>query len=124
MQDVRFALRGMRKNPGFTVVAVASLALGIGANTAIYSLVDAVLLKSLPVSRPAELQFLKRNGETDESRRFSYPAFDRFRNAAAGQAQIAAMSTTIPFSIVRPGTQAEIVRGQLVSGEWFGLLGV
>ncbi|HEY3939323.1 MAG TPA: permease prefix domain 1-containing protein, partial [Bryobacteraceae bacterium] len=73
-QDLSYALRGLRKSPVFTVTAVLSLALGIGANTAIFSLIDALLLRSLPVRAPQELvqlTMLGRTGQPHES--FSYP---------------------------------------------------
>jgi predicted permease len=73
---------------------------------------------------PEQLSLLKIPGDTSESWRFSYPAYEKFRRAVAPDGQLAAMSSTIMFSAAQAGSQAELVRGQLVTGEWFELLGV
>ena len=74
LQDLRYALRTMRRSPGFAAVAVSSLALGMGANTAIFSLFDAILLRSLPIRKPGELVFVQRVDRRESVSRFSYPA--------------------------------------------------
>ena len=74
VQDVRFALRMLRQSPVFTAVAVGSLALGIGANTAIFTLIDAILLRWLPVKNPHELVVLARNPNRP-SPSFNYPDY-------------------------------------------------
>jgi predicted permease len=87
IQDLRYALRVLGKNPGYTLIAVLSLALGIGANTAIFSLIDSIMLKSLPVHNPAELISLGdpsavgwvHGGDTANVSIFSYPFYQRFR---------------------------------------------
>src|SRR4051812_38683510 len=77
-QDVRYAWRGLRRNPAFAAVAALTLALGIGANTAIFSLVDAVMLRSLPVRRPERLvQVTLGDARNDE---FSNPIFEALRD--------------------------------------------
>ena len=85
LQDVRFGLRMLAKNPGFSAIAILTLALGIGANTAIFSLTNQILLRQLPVKHPEELVVLRSPGEKeghvwsdgDEAQSFSYPRLQR-----------------------------------------------
>src|ERR1700747_3144304 len=88
LQDLRYALRQLRKSPGFTVVAIVTLALGIGANTAIYTLLDQALFRSLPVKEPNRLLGLRFSGDDtgsthargDSNLVFSYPMYRDLRD--------------------------------------------
>ena len=115
LQDLRFALRTLGRSPGFSAAAILILALGIGANTAIFSLIDAVVLHPLPgVARPGELVDL--SGET-----VSYPWYRSMREATAPAAGFAAWrERTMSLSV---GALAEGIRGGVVSGNYFEVLG-
>ncbi|MES2694114.1 MAG: ABC transporter permease, partial [Verrucomicrobiota bacterium] len=124
-QDVRFGLRGLAKAPGFAVVVILTLALGIGATTAIFTLLNALMLRALPVAEPGRLvQVQSLNG--DES--FSYVTFQRFRDQARTLAGIAILQRGFDkrgmIASGMGGTEAESVNAQAVSGSTFGVLGV
>jgi predicted permease len=132
-QDVQYAFRALRKNPAFTAVAVLTLALGIGANAAIFALLDGVMLKPLGVAAADELLLLQRTdqegpdpqGGIGPKSRFSYPAFQRFAEAIPSGTSIVAMSR-VALLHVRVGERgrARGTNGQLVSGAYFSLLRV
>jgi predicted permease len=130
LQDVRYGLRMLAKNPGFTLIAVLTLALGIGANTAIFSLLNQVLLRRLPVQNPAELVVLKSPGpkhghvwsDGDDSEIFSYPLYKGLaKNTAVFDGMIARYSFSA--SIASHG-QTGRGSGELVTGNYFEVLGV
>jgi macrolide transport system ATP-binding/permease protein len=134
-QDIRYSLRQLRKSPGFTVTAVVTLALGIGANTAIFTLVHGILLRSLPVADPAQLYrigdtsdccvnggFLNDEGDFDL---FSYDLYLHLKNSAREFEQLAAMESGQPsYSVRRGNALGKILRGEFVSGNYFSTLGV
>jgi predicted permease len=122
LHDVRYGLRAMRKSPGFTLTVVFTLALGMGANTAIFGLIDAVLLRSLPVKHPASLYFLSNAGDREVGGSPPYPCFERFRSLAKSFTGIAAYATN-DFGI-RIGPTMEQVDGAVVSGNYYDVLGV
>jgi predicted permease len=123
-QDVRYASRTLCKYPGFTCVAVMTLTLGISTNTAIFSLLDAVLLKSLPLAQPDELFVVRKSGPRPGPQRFSHPAFARFQDVVPDRQRLAAMSRVARLSTVVDGGESEAASGQLVSGEYFSTLGI
>jgi predicted permease len=138
--DVKTALRQLRKTPGFTVTAVLTLALGIGATTAIFTLVDQVLLKSLPVKDPAGLWRIGDNeqccfnggipnaeGKPYDWSLFSYPQYTEFRDHTPGLASLAAFEGgDREMSVRRAGSHhpAEPYYGEFVSGNSFDVLGL
>jgi predicted permease len=122
IQDVRYAIRMLRKNPAFTLIAVLTLALGIGANTAIFSVINGVLLRPLPYPQPNELVALSEKSMNFESSSISYPNFLDWRRSNSTFASIAAYRSD-DFSITGSG-EAERVRVGMVSAGFFELLGV
>ena len=121
-RDVRYAVRVLGRNRGFTFAAGLTLALVLGANTAIFSLIDAVLLRTLPVERPHELVFLKTTGSEGTSSSPPYPWFERAREDTRTFAGMAVFATD--EQRVEIDGRAEQVFGQAVSGSFFDVLGV
>ena len=136
LNDVRYGLRMLAKSPGFTAVAVLTLALGIGANTAIFTLINALMLRSLPVERPQELFFL---GDEEGSgtysggiptgswKEFSYRVYQQLREQNQLFTDLCALSSPqVDLRVAAPGwhESAPSAQGSLVSGNYFQVLGV
>ena len=121
--DVSYALRLLRRSPAFTLVALLSLGLGIGANTAIFSLIDTVLLKTLPVEDPQRLVFVDNSGgKSGGGNGPPYPCFERVRDHNRYLSGIAAFDERL-FKVSIDGVP-ERVRGQYASGSYYEVLGV
>ena len=133
LQELRYAIRQLYNSPWFTITVVLTLALGIGANTAVFSVMNAVLLKSLPVPNPQELVYLhvpggQPNGAGntgDSETSFSEPVFEDLRQDHRAFSDLIAF---VPLAIgkvaVRFGDIPEEVEGNMVSGNFFSGLGV
>ena len=131
LRDVRYSLRTMRRSPGFAAAAILSLALGIGANTAVFTLIDAVTLRPLPVGAPAELVAVG-----DPSRPtalwegapmvdvLSYPLYQRLRERNHVFSGLLASGRAGRVEMAVEGSGAEEIRGRLVSGNYFDVLGL
>jgi predicted permease len=125
INDIRYTVRMLLKNPGFTLVVVFTLALGLGANAAIFSLMDRVLLQTLPVANPEQLAVLSSfdsDGETEIDQSFSYPMYRDLRDRNDVFSGVIVRGST--QMNVSHGEQTERVRGELVSGNFFEVLGV
>ena len=139
-QDLRYAARNLRRKPGFSVMVIATLALGIAANVAIFTLVDTALLRSLPVTQPEELVLFSDGGEygrglgpppaNDDGKVviYSYPFYERLRDGARGM-KLAAQDAQVMVSIVQgPGTGSpageESAEGRCVTANFFDVLGI
>jgi predicted permease len=124
--DLRFAVRGLFRSPLFSIVAILSLALGIGANTAIFTLIDQILLRKLPVKAPDELVMLYQqgahNGSNMGSRMHSYPIYQEYQKRAEPLAEVLCRRL-VPAS-VSIDNQTERLEAEMVSGNFFSLLGV
>lgn len=123
--DLRFAARTLRRTPLFTVVAVASLALGIGGSAAVFALINAIVLRQLPVPDAQQLFVAERQSPTGSSQRFSWPSFERTRDRLAGRAEAFAVSSNAVMQMrldTDEGSTGERGIVQLVSGEYFGSL--
>jgi macrolide transport system ATP-binding/permease protein len=139
VQDNRYALRMLRKSPGFTAVAILTLALGIGANTAIFSFIDGILLRSLPVKDPQQLVVLRWSAHTRPKLKghsdygdclnlpgdcsFSLPFFKNLRDHNEAFSGMAAFAGPLDYDFSGNGP-ASMAQGQYVSGDFFSTLGV
>ncbi|MGE0128309.1 MAG: ABC transporter permease [Blastocatellales bacterium] len=130
LQDLRYGARMLLKKPGFTLIAVLTLALGIGANTAIFSITDQILLRMLPVERPEELVVLRSPGpktgrvssDGDDAASMSYPVYKALRDRNDAFSGLLARFA-VSLSVAGNG-QTERADGELVSGNYFEVLGV
>src|SRR5215813_704984 len=118
LQDLRYGLRMLWKDKGFTAIALLSLALGIGANTAIFSIIDTVLLKMLPVKNPEQLVFLE-----GPMRTVSYAFYEQARAQRETLAGVCTFATSSRVNVAVDG-QAEVAKAQRVTGGYFAVLGV
>src|SRR3954454_24790105 len=132
LQDLRFAWRQLTRAPGFLVVAVASLTLGIGANTAIFSLFNACLIRDLPVRDPQHLFMLTDpasrsfiiGAETGPRHLLSYSEFQHLDQESSSFAGLCAVESGEPRWQIRLDGGTEEIRAKLVSGDYFSVLGV
>src|SRR5215475_603292 len=122
-QDLCYGVRMLLKNPGFTLIAVLLLALGIGANTALFSVVNAILLKRLPVKEPEQLVLLSHTNAGKYSDSFSYSNYEQIRDRDQTLSGVLAYYP-LRLTVSVDGQQEPAINGQLVSGSYYQVLGV
>jgi predicted permease len=122
LQDIRYGFRMLKRKPMFTAIAVLTLALGIGANSAIFTLVNTILLRPLPVAAPDELVSLAVSGKNDSLQAFSYPTYRDYRDRNEVLSGLYA-TRLAPMSLSRDGNN-ERIWGVEVTGNYFDILGV
>ena len=123
LRDLGYALRGVRRNPGFTLAAVVSLAIPIGFNTTIFTIVDSLLFRPLPVVRPAELVDVYTS--YPDGNRYSTSSYQDYLDLRAENDVFTDMAAHVPISAaVRADEAASVVMGEAVTGNYFGFLGV
>src|SRR5947207_3311104 len=123
LKDLQYGIRMLIKSPAFTVVAVLSLALGIGANTTVFTLMDAVTLRSLPVRNPDQMvEIATREAGGEPHYDFSYPLYAGLRDHNDGfSGMLAYTDTSLGLTA---GDQTERIRGEFVSANYFSVLGI
>lgn len=123
LQDIRYALRGLRRSPGFTMVALLTLALGIGVNSAIFGIVNAILFRPLPVERPQELVDIYGHTATASTHdTHSYPNYVDYRQQSTTLSGLVAYSNFFAHASIKGSS--ELVVGELVSDNYFQVLGI
>src|SRR5688572_22379180 len=123
LQDIRYALRGLRRAPGFTTVAMLTLALGIGVNSAIFSIVNAVLFRPLPVERPAELvNIYGFQANQAEHATLSFPNYLDYARQTTTLSEVVAYSNFFAHASIEGSS--DLVVGELVTQNYFSTLGI
>src|ERR1700685_3308545 len=122
LQDLRYAIRMLRRTPGFTAIAVLTLALAIGANTALFSIINGVLLNPLPYPHPEQLVTLHESKPNFNTGSISYPNFLDWQKENHTLSSMA-VSRSYSFSLTNLG-EAEQIQGQFVTSDFFPILGV
>src|SRR5262249_45000264 len=127
-QDLKYGIRMLRRSPAFALLALLSLALGIGANTAIFSMINAIMLKALPVKNPNQVALFAVHYDGPPGLSFSYPLFERFRDNKKVFDGVMATGGAVRMHMTISGggsdEQSELVQVEKVTGNYFSVLGV